>query len=274
MTGKALNPHAAKVLQWRESLSTLQDHHFFEIIRMYLGEIKTPYNKQKLIEELSAFIRRDENKKAIVQLLSESDRLILSAIQTLPFVSQEKIVLFFTGTFPLTELYDHILNLEERLLLYRYSDPISSKIVFAINPLLIETLEPYIHQSLLLPEGKIDSAVKENQKQELSAQLIASLFTFVSSEPGLCKADGAFKKKIETILYDVFPQVSNISFLQRLIQALKNLSLLKWKKVPLAAIMQNGGNLPSSMKKYNTPTLQHLHDLTFRAIFCSSRLSF
>lgn len=230
MTGKALNPHAAKVLQWRESLSTLQDHHFFEIIRMYLGEIKTPYNKQKLIEELSAFIRRDENKKAIVQLLSESDRLILSAIQTLPFVSQEKIVLFFTGTFPLTELYDHILNLEERLLLYRYSDPISSKIVFAINPLLIETLEPYIHQSLLLPEGKIDSAVRETQRQELSAQLIASLFTFVSSEPGLCKADGTFKKKIETMLYDIFPQVSNISFLQRLIQALKNLSLFKMEE--------------------------------------------
>lgn len=228
MTVKNLNPHAAKVLQWRESLSTLQDHHFFELMRMYLGEIKTPYNKQKLIEDLSAFIRRDENKKIIIQLLSEHDCLVLSAVNTIPCASQEKLILFFTGTFTFAELYDHVMNLEERLLLYRYLDPISGKSVFAVNPLLEETLEPFIQQSLLLPEGKIDTPAKEvHAKQELSSQLIASLFTYVCSEPGLCKADGSFKKKIESSLYDIFPQIIDTNFLQRLINALKNLSLFK-----------------------------------------------
>lgn len=151
MTEKSLNPHAAKVLQWRESLSTLQDHHFFELMRMYLGEIKTPYNKQKLIEELSAFIRREENKKVIVQLLSEHDCLVLSAVKTIPAASQDKLILFFTGTFTFAELYEHVMNLEERLLLYRYQDPISGKSVFAVNPLLEETIDPYIQQSILLP---------------------------------------------------------------------------------------------------------------------------
>lgn len=196
MTEKNLNPHAAKVMQWRESLSTLQDHHFFELMRMYLGEVKTPYNKQKLIEELSAFIRRDENKKIIVQLLSEYDCLVLSAVKSIPCPSQEKLILFFTGTFTFAELYDHVMNLEERLLLYRYNDPVSGKNVFAVNPLLDETLEPFIHQRLLLPEGELDTPAKEvHGKQELTSQLIASLFTFVCSEPGLCKADGTFKRK-------------------------------------------------------------------------------
>ncbi len=63
----------AEIVQWRESVATLPDTHFFEIIRMYLGEVKTPYNKQKLIEELSSFLRREENKKVIISLLSEQD---------------------------------------------------------------------------------------------------------------------------------------------------------------------------------------------------------
>ncbi len=228
MTGKTMNPQAERILQWRESLSTLQDHHFFELMRMYLGEVKTPYNKQKLIEELSAFIRRDENKKIIIQLLSENDCLVLSAIRTIPCASQEKLIAFFTGTFTFAELYEHVMNLEERLLLYRYIDPLSGKNVFAVNPLLEETLEPYIQQSLLLPEGILDTPPRSKQpKQQLSAQLLASLFTLVNSEPGLCKADGSFKKKVETSLYEIFPEISNTDFLQRLLLALRNLSLFK-----------------------------------------------
>ncbi len=233
MTEK-INPHAAKVLRWRESLSTLQDHHFFELIRMYLGEIKTPYNKQKLIEQLSAFIRREENKKVILQLLSENDCLLLSAVKAIPEPTQEKLILFFSGTFTFAELYEHVMNLEERLLLYRFQDPISGKSVFDINPLLEEALEPYIQKSLLLPEGKIETTIKENSpKQTLNAQVIASLFALVCSEPSLCKADGTFKKKIESTLYDTFPQIENTVFLQNLLQALKNLSLFKQEESSL-----------------------------------------
>ena len=58
------------IISWRESLSLLPDNHFFDIIRIYLGEIKTPYNKQKLIEELSAFLRKDSNKQNIIRLIT------------------------------------------------------------------------------------------------------------------------------------------------------------------------------------------------------------
>ena len=63
---------AQAVLAWRESLLTMNDTHFFELLRMYLGEIKTPFNKQKLIEELSAFLRKDENVNVIVSLLTKA----------------------------------------------------------------------------------------------------------------------------------------------------------------------------------------------------------
>ena len=54
---------AERVLQWRAYLATMENEKFFDLIRMYLGEIKTPFNKQKLIEDLSAFLRKAENKK-------------------------------------------------------------------------------------------------------------------------------------------------------------------------------------------------------------------
>ena len=47
------------VILWRESLTTMKDTHFFDLLRMYLGEIKTPYNKQNLIENLSSFLRKE-----------------------------------------------------------------------------------------------------------------------------------------------------------------------------------------------------------------------
>ena len=76
-----LDPKVQRIIDWRESIAVLPDNHFFEIIRMYLGEIKTPFNKQKLIEELGAFIRREENRRTLISLLSETDLRIISAVK-------------------------------------------------------------------------------------------------------------------------------------------------------------------------------------------------
>ncbi len=43
------------VAEWRENIIKLPDHHFFDLIQLYLGKIKTPFNKQRLAEQLSAF---------------------------------------------------------------------------------------------------------------------------------------------------------------------------------------------------------------------------
>ena len=57
------------IMLWRESLSLMQDSHFFDLLQMYLGEIKTPYNKPNLIEQLSSFLRKEETKQTILTAL-------------------------------------------------------------------------------------------------------------------------------------------------------------------------------------------------------------
>ena len=148
---------AQAVLAWRESLITLNDTHFFELLRMYLGEIKTPYNKQKLIEDLSAFLRKDENAQMIVRLLSPNDILILSAIKILNLPTQEKLSQFFSTDFSFAELYERLLNLEERLLIYRKTE--NKQIRFVLNPLLEPKIEPLLSVSVLMPSGQSDTVL-------------------------------------------------------------------------------------------------------------------
>ena len=71
---------ANEVIAWRDYLTTMSDKRFFNLIHIYLGEVKTPYNKQKLIEDLSSFLRKEDHKKTIASLLSQNDIKILTAI--------------------------------------------------------------------------------------------------------------------------------------------------------------------------------------------------
>lgn len=83
-----MNPE--HVIAWREALVRLTDQHFFDLMRMYLGAIKTPFNKQRLIEELSVFLRKKETKERIISLLDSFDLMILSAVKELPSPTQQK----------------------------------------------------------------------------------------------------------------------------------------------------------------------------------------
>ena len=116
------NIQAQKVLDWREYLSIMDNQQFFSLMHLYIGEVKTPYNKQNLIEQLSSFIRKEENQNLIFNLLSENDILILSAIHFIPNITQEKLSSFFSGTFNFATLYEILLNLEERLLIFKKFD--------------------------------------------------------------------------------------------------------------------------------------------------------
>ena len=117
-----VDPKVQRIIDWRESFITLPDNHFFELIRMYLGEIHSPFNKQKLIEQLGAFLRKEENRRTIINLLSESDILILAAVYYIPNATTEKLSNFFDKTINFAKLYERLLNLEERLLIYRHGD--------------------------------------------------------------------------------------------------------------------------------------------------------
>lgn len=240
------------ILQWRESLTTLADNHFFEIIRMYLGEVKTPYNKQKLIEELSAFLRKEDTKKSIARLLTEDDLKVLSAIQVLPSASQAKLSEFFKNDYSYSVLYEHLMNLEERLLVYRHKHPFTKKTVFSLNPLLQEALKPYIGKAKLLQEQKqvlpLEPGTAPDPRRTLTPGLLAAFISFVAENPDLRKADGSFKKRIDAALPSVFPQYASGGYLELLLTAFINLNLfrqkdtgltIQWDRIRQFALLRN-----------------------------------
>lgn len=217
-----LDSHVQKIIQWRESFITLPDSHFFEIIRMYLGEIKSPFNKQKLVEELGSFLRKEDNRRLIISLLSENDVEILAAISAITDCTQEKLASFFNGSFTFTQLYERLLNFEERLLIYRYVDKSTSRQIIDINPMLEETLSPYISIDKVLYPSPV-AKVNFDVNTALSPELIASYISFTGKNKDLCKQDGTLKKRAAAEAKKYFGERAEL--LQSLTTAFINLSL-------------------------------------------------
>lgn len=223
------NPKVQRILLWRESFLKLQDNHFFELMRMYLGEIKTPYNKQKLIETLGSFLHKTEIKEKILLLISKEDVQVLSAIVNLECPNQQMLSNFFAGAFPLAKLYDKLMNLEERLILFQYTDENTGKSVYALNPLLEEDILPLLSLNFLF-ESVENVEFSKKDFIPLSAQFIASVISFVCENPSLCKLDGSLKKKVVQALLEKYPFLK-VEVLQNIFQSLLkaciNLSLFK-----------------------------------------------
>ncbi len=216
--------HVQKILEWRESLVKLPDNRFFDLMRMYLGEIKTPYNKQKLVEELGSFLHKESVKKNILLLLDTTDIQIISAVAYIDNAAQNKLSDFFQGTFTFSELYERLSNLEERLILYRNYDKDQNNSVIQLNPLLEDILNSRISISQLLPEPVYDTT-ETFSSDPLTPQFIAAFISYIRIHPDLCKIDLTFKKKAHTELSKIFP--NSEKKLMKLLISLKTLLLIK-----------------------------------------------
>lgn len=224
---------AQKVVQWRECLTRLPDNLFFELIRMYLGEIKTPYNKQNLIERLGAFLHKEQVQQNILLLLSPTDCQLLSAIFYLENPTHSLLARFFSDTFSTAQLRENLMNLEERLLIFRNTSNLLPKEepAFFLNPILETILQQRLHPSLLLPlPQEFQNQVEDKPLPQLSAHLLATFFSFAKEYQDLCRQDGTLKKRAIQRLSQIFPfpfTEDIVLFFQTLIISLKNLSLLK-----------------------------------------------
>lgn len=190
-----LSEHAKKVMLWRESFLFLEENHFFEIMKMYLGEIKTPYNKQKLIANLEGFLHKKENLVAIKSFLSDDELEIISAVVFIPDVTEEKLSSFFKNTFTYSFLYEKLLNLEERLILFKTKNENSSQgdsFVIKFNPLLEDTLFDLININRLLPQ--IEFTKTENPTNRIKPELISCFISYILENPNIAKQDGTLKK--------------------------------------------------------------------------------
>jgi hypothetical protein len=224
------------VIAWREAMTRLADQYFFDLLRMYLGAIKTPFNKQRLIEELSAFLRKKSTKRRILESLDAEDLLVVAAVREIQSPTQQRIVSLLSPSSSFSSVYERVLNLEERLIIYRKGDEFSR--AYAVNPLLEDELAPYANRAALFyPLSRGTSAHAAMRVDDL---VLAALYGVFLLEGDSVKNDGTLRKKTMTgILERISRLEGNEALAALLVTALRNLSLLTlvdggWFPIPRA----------------------------------------
>ncbi len=208
---------------WCNIISSLPDENFFEIIRLYLGEVKTPYNKHRLVEQLASFIRNEKNLETIICFLDEFDIKILTAIHFIPNATTKLLADFFIKDYSLSDIYSQISNLTLRLLIYSEKAGDSEKKYLRINPLVLDKLEPLLKISNILMEEQVVSYSMEDVFC-LSPDFLAAFISYIHTNGCSCKQDGTIKKNDANKLEKVFPGKG--ACLQSLFTAFINLHLL------------------------------------------------
>ena len=210
--------------QWQTAMEALPDKMFFNTMRLYLGEIKTPYNKQRLIGQLANFIHNQENTSSIITLLDNFDVQVLSAISIIPNATRDSLIDFFDTAVSKVELFAEIVNLKERLLIYGIPGDFPNTEFLYINPLLQQALEPYLSSKILFPDYT-PAVYSTEDIFSLSPNLLTAFISYIQVRGIGCKADGTIKKNDAARLYEIFPR--KLSFIQLLMNAFINLSLVK-----------------------------------------------
>jgi hypothetical protein len=195
---------------WESALLILPDNAYFDLMRSIFGDIKTPFNKQRLVEDLGSFLSKKDIQETIAAYIDERDARIIAAVAMLEEPAPGELETFFAGEFGFAELRSALLNLEERLILYRFHDRDTDAAEshgseaaparrLALNPLLEPVLRPIIDngnalfpsEPLSMPESH--SIAVQGLEDD---RILAALFAFVADEPDFFKAEGGIRKKV------------------------------------------------------------------------------
>jgi hypothetical protein len=179
---------------WKAAVITLPDGSFFELLRSVFGNIKTPFNKQRLVADLAAFLSREEIQKTIYHYIDAADARIIAAVGLLDEPVQGELDSFFAGELSYMALHEILLNLEERFILYRFSEEGKNRL--ALNPVLQPVLAPIAADVSLLfpslpPEGPAagPGAVPDDRT-------LGGVLAFILAEPSFFKTEGGIRKKV------------------------------------------------------------------------------
>jgi len=214
------NDYFRSVDFWKSAILTMPDNSFFDLLRSVFGKIKTPFNKQQLLNDLESFLLREEIQKIIAAYISETDKKIISAIYLLEEPVLQQLEDFFCEELNPAELQDIIVNMEERFLLYRFTETKRTHIAsaahaapeacLALNPILKQILMPIAAgSSALFPAVNI----KKTETQEKSHKPIiddltlAALYSFVSIHESFYRQDSGILKRVREEGRNLFPQI-------------------------------------------------------------------
>mgnify|MGYP005851577439 CR=1 FL=1 len=216
---------------WKNNLINLPDDIFFEIVRNYLGDLKTPFNKHDLVRSLYRMLSRKEIRERILDLIDPEDNRLLTAAALLKTTTIEELFSFTRQFYTFLELHNRIENLQHRLLIcIDYPEK-----TISLSPLFEEELcEKILDSSLMFPV--ISSGDGPAPHPWLSEQLLSAFISFLSN-------NGSSKKKIETRFIETFSSVTdseNAKSLSELLGAvLKNLKFTSTSGQSLSLNLKN-----------------------------------
>ena len=184
---------------WRKIILSINDNSFFDLMRNYLGQIETPFNKQELINRLINFFNKEQTRETIIEILDEWDISLLTAVNILNGPSDSKLRNTFSD-WTYLDLHNRIQNLEERFLLYKKDK------FYYITPVFEEILQDKVlSPSVLIKSKEID--VPSDAPLWLNDSLMIAMLSFIQKNKSLIKIDGSIKKRGITELEKVFPTV-------------------------------------------------------------------
>lgn len=216
---------------WRSFFFTLADDVFFNVVRNYLGPVQTPYNKHDLLERLSQYLQQEDTIGAICSRLDDTDIDLLSAIDLIRPEQVQQLHRFFGGGESLGQMYTRLLNMEDRLLIFR--DPKSE--TFRLTPQLEPALRSKgVGPQRLFPSRRLDA--KRVPPPWLNDLLSLAIANQAVHDSDMLKSDGTLKRGAEKRLQDLIPAFSeNSERTGRAIGALRSLSLLEFGSQKLSA---------------------------------------
>ena len=211
------------VEDWLNNISSLPEEKFFGIIHLYLGEVKTPYNKQRLLEQLAGFIKNTQNQQNIISLLDEFDLKLLTVIALINNTTRETIIDFFKYEYSTAEIFEELSNLCSRLILFVQNDKYSGNEYYKINPLLADNIHKLTGIDLILRDK---SVVKKNLEDTfvLSPNFLTAFISFIRMNSFSCKNDGELKKNDINKITQIFNVRQKV--IQLLINSFINLNLI------------------------------------------------
>ncbi len=191
--------------EWKNNMLTLPDSIFFELMRNYLGDLKTPFNKHDLLRSLENMLNRPSVRKNLFKLIDDEDRKILTAVELLSPVSIDELSSFFGKNYSFIELHNRVANLQERLLVevdYRDQKQHSSR-KLSLNILFQKELKERVLDTSLLFPNEPGPDIKTEQRW-FNTRLITAFLSFVSDNPLISRLDGNARKKIVEKFEDTF----------------------------------------------------------------------
>lgn len=220
--------------KWYGALVAIPNQTFLSQITALLGKIKTPYNKQHLLERLESHLSRSEVQNSIVSGLTDMDKAILSVVVLSREPSTALITRLVEPVFMRANVHSHIEQLLGSFVLY--ASAIDDDYIYSVAPPLLDVIHPFIGYSTFLP---LDASTSMSGSSSAAAVTtvgavyrdvppvtdmeIAALISFVMMHKKVRKVSGEFTAAAARDAVSTFQ--SKAPRQEKLLNAMINLSL-------------------------------------------------